>query len=75
MVVKFDHDLYPELNSLNRPHVMSLIEQWLEMSRIEQCKNYLFASMDDDTRYWLANDIADSKFHHNADSLLQLAKL
>ena len=54
---------------------MSLIEQWLEMSRIEQCKNYLFASMDDDTRYWLANDIADNKFHHNADSLLQLAKL
>ncbi len=38
----------------------------------KQC--YLFASMDDDTRYWLASDLADNKFQHNADSLLQLTK-
>ena len=31
--------------------------------------------MDDDTRYWLASDIADNKFQHNADNLLQLTKL
>ena len=30
--------------------------------------------MDDDTRYWLASDIADNKFKHNADSLLDMTK-
>ncbi len=30
--------------------------------------------MDDDTRYWLASDLADSKFQHNADSLLEITK-
>lgn len=30
--------------------------------------------MDDDTRYWLASDMADSKFQHNADTLLKLTK-
>ncbi len=38
-------------------------------------QNYLFASMDDDTRYWLASDMADNKFQHNAGNLLQLTKL
>jgi transposase-like protein len=31
--------------------------------------------MDDNTRYWLASDMADNKFQHNADNLLQLTKL
>ena len=35
---------------------------------------YLFASMDDDTRYWLASEMAHTKFQHNADTLLQLTK-
>ena len=35
---------------------------------------YLFASMDDDTRYWLASDMAHTKFQHNADNLLELTK-
>jgi hypothetical protein len=30
--------------------------------------------MDDDTRYWLASDLADTKFQHNADKLLKLTK-
>jgi putative transposase len=30
--------------------------------------------MDDDTRYWLASDMADTKFQHNADRLLELTK-
>ena len=47
-------------------------EVWI---KINGKQNYLFASMDDDTRYWLASDIADNKFHHNADNLLQLTKL
>ena len=31
--------------------------------------------MDDDTRYWLASDMADNKFHHNTDNLLSMTKL
>ena len=47
-------------------------EVWI---KVNGKQNYLFASMDDDTRYWLASDIAETKFQHNADNLLQLTKL
>ena len=47
-------------------------EVWIKVNG-EQC--YLFASMDDDTRYWLASDMADNKFHHNTDNLLSMTKL
>ena len=30
--------------------------------------------MGDDTRYWLASDMAHTKFQHNADNLLELTK-
>ncbi len=30
--------------------------------------------MDDDSRFWLASDAADNKFHHNADNLLTMTK-
>ena len=30
--------------------------------------------MDDGARYWLASDLTDSKFQHNADSLLDMTK-
>ncbi len=46
-------------------------EMWIKING-KQC--YLFASMDDDTRYWLASDLADNKFQHNADSLLDMTK-
>ncbi len=46
-------------------------EVWVKINGT-QC--YLFASMDDDTRYWLASDLADNKFQHNADSLLSMTK-
>jgi len=46
-------------------------EVWI---KINGKQNYLFASMDDDTRYWLASDVADNKFHHNADNLLEMTK-
>ena len=47
-------------------------EVWIKVAG-NQC--YLFASMDDDTRYWLASDVADNKFQHNADNLLKSTKL
>ena len=46
-------------------------EIWI---KIRGKQKYLFASMDDDTRYWLASDMAHTKFQHNADSLLELTK-
>ena len=30
--------------------------------------------MEDDSRYWLASDMAETKFQHNADNLLKLTK-
>ena len=46
-------------------------EVWVKING-KQC--YLFASIDDDTSYWLASDLADNKFQHNADSLLDMTK-
>lgn len=46
-------------------------EVWVKVAGQQK---YLFASMDDDTRYWLASDLADTKFQHNADKLLELTK-
>ena len=34
-------------------------------------QRYLFNSMDDDTRFWITQELADSKYQHNADNLLQ----
>jgi putative transposase len=46
-------------------------EVWI---KVNGKQNYLFASMDDDTRYWIASDMADNKFHHNTDNLLDMTK-
>ena len=46
-------------------------EVWVKIAGDQK---YLFASMDDDTRYWLASDMANTKFQHNADKLLELTK-
>ena len=46
-------------------------EVWL---KIAGNKKYLFASIDDKIRYFLAYDVADTKFQHNADRLLELTK-
>ncbi len=46
-------------------------EVWIKVAGDQK---YLFASMDDDTRYWLASDMAETKLQHNADRLLQLTK-
>lgn len=42
--------------------------------KVDGKQRYLFASMDDDARYWIASDLADNKFHHNADDLLRVSK-
>lgn len=35
---------------------------------------YLFALMDDETRYWIAQEVADTKFKHDARNLLHEGK-
>jgi transposase-like protein len=35
---------------------------------------YLFAMMDDETRFWIAQEVADSKDKHDARNLLRMAK-
>ena len=35
---------------------------------------YLFALMDDDTRYWIAQDVADTKYKHDARKLFSKGK-
>ena len=36
---------------------------------------YLFAMMDDETRFWIAQEVADSKYVHDARHLFQAAKI
>jgi len=46
-------------------------ELWV---KIKGDMKYLFAIMDDETRYWIAQEVAESKFKHDARKLFQLAK-
>jgi transposase-like protein len=46
-------------------------ELWL---KIKGDKKYLFAIMDDETRFWIAQEVAGSKYKHDARKLFQLAK-
>ena len=66
MTTRYINEIVPRVGSWFRAD-----EVWVKIAG-KQC--YLFASMDDDTRYWLASDIADNKFHHNADSLVAMTK-
>ena len=69
---------YSKLTSIYLNGIVPRVGNWFRADEVwvkvngEQC--YLFASMDDDTRYWLASDMADNKFHHNTDNLLELTK-
>lgn len=66
MVSKYLNEIVPRTGNWVRAD-----EVWIKIAGEQK---YLFASMDDDTRYWLASDIADTKFQHNADHLLELTK-
>ncbi len=66
MVSKYLNEIVPRTGNWVRAD-----EVWIKIAGEQK---YLFASMDDDTRYWLASDMADTKFQHNADNLLKLTK-
>ena len=36
--------------------------------------NYLFAMMDDETRFWIAQEVAETKYTHDARKLFQMSK-
>jgi putative transposase len=42
--------------------------------KIKGDMKYLFAIMDDETRWWIAQEVAESKDRHDARKLLQMAK-
>ena len=66
LVSKYLNDIVPRTGNWVRAD-----EVWI---KVNGKQNYLFASMDDDTRYWLASNMAETKFQHNADNLLRLTK-
>jgi len=46
-------------------------ELWL---KIKGDMKYVFAIMDDETRYWIAQEVAESKYKHDARKIFQMAK-
>jgi transposase-like protein len=42
--------------------------------KIKGDMKYLFAMMDDETRYWIAQEVAETKHTHNAQKLFQMAQ-
>ena len=46
-------------------------EAWVKVSGKQK---YMFAMMDNKTRFWLAQEVANSKFKHNAKSLLKMGR-
>ena len=68
LVSKYLNEIVPRTNDRT---MVRADEVWIKVNGEQK---YLFASMDDDSRYWLASDMAETKFQHNADKLLQLTK-
>jgi transposase-like protein/DNA-directed RNA polymerase subunit RPC12/RpoP len=46
-------------------------ELWI---KVNGNMKYLFAMMDDETRFWIAQEVAETKFSHDARNLLKISK-
>jgi transposase-like protein len=46
-------------------------EVWI---KVKGDMKYLFAMIDDETRYWIAQEVAESKYKHDARNLLRVSK-
>ena len=66
LISKYLEEITPRLGTWFRAD-----ETWIKISGNQ---NYLFASICDDTRFFIAKDLADNKFQHNADHLLEMTK-
>jgi transposase-like protein len=42
--------------------------------KIKGDMKYLFALMDDETRFWIAQEVAESKYKHDARMLFEMGK-
>lgn len=66
---------YSRMTSEYLNGIVPKVSDWFRFDEVfmnvkgEKC--YLFASMDDDTRFWLGAEMADNKFQHNADSIFR----
>lgn len=72
-VVSYSKLVTPYLDGII-PHVGSWFRADEVYVRMAGKMAYFFNSMDDETRFWLAGEIAETKNKHNADNLLDMTK-
>ena len=63
---KYIEKLRPQMSDIWRAD-----ELWV---KIKGDMKYVFALMDDETRYWIAQEVAGSKYRHDARSLFRMGK-
>ena len=65
---------YSKLGSEYVEKIVPRVGDWIRADeafiRVHGKMNYLFSTMDDETRFWLIGEMADTKFQHQADKLL-----
>ena len=65
---------YSKLGSEYVDKIVQRVGDWIRADeafiRVSGKMNYLFSTMDDETRFWLIGEMADTKFQHQADKLL-----
>ena len=65
---------YSKLGSKYVDKIVPRVGDWIRADeafiRVSGKMNYLFSTMDDETRFWLIGEMADTKFQHQADKLL-----
>ena len=65
---------YSKLGSEYVDKIVPRVGDWIRADeafiRVSGKMNYLFSTMDDETRFWLIGEMADTKFQHQADKLL-----
>jgi len=66
LMEKYIENLKPQVSDTWRAD-----ELWV---KIKGDMKYVFAIMDDETRYWIAQEVAESKYKHDARKIFQLAK-
>ena len=66
LMEKYIEKLRPEVSDTWRAD-----ELWV---KIKGDMKYVFALMDDETRYWIAQEVAGSKYRHDARNLFQMGK-
>ena len=65
---------YSKLTSKYLDTIVPRVGTWVRADeafiRVAGEMNYLFSTMDDETRFWIVGEMADTKFQHQADKLL-----